>query len=150
MATIQLPLDFKEFLQLLNDHRVEYLLVGGYAVAYYGYPRATGDIDFWLAVNPDNATKIVDVLNAFGFGATGVTSDVFLQSNKVIQMGVPPMRIDLFTTLSGVTFAECFVRRIVDTIDGVLVNLINLDDLKVNKLASGRLKDLNDLSQFNP
>lgn len=148
MATIQLPLDFKEFLQLLNDRQVEYLLVGGYAVAYYGYPRATGDIDFWLAVEPTNAIRVVAVLDMFGFGSSGVTSDVFLQDNKIIQMGVPPMRIDLFTTLSGVTFAECFSRRVQDVIDGVTVNIISLDDLKVNKQASGRLKDLNDLTQL--
>ena len=84
----------------------------------------------------------------FGFGSSGVTSDVFLQDNKIIQMGVPPMRIDLFTTLSGVTFAEYFSRRVQDVIDGVTVNIISLDDLKVNKQASGRLKDLNDLTQL--
>jgi hypothetical protein len=148
MATIQLPLDFKEFLQLLNDQQVEYLLVGGYAVAYYGYPRATGDIDFWLAIDPNNAARIVAVLNAFGFGGSSVTPDVFLQDNKIIQMGVPPMRIDLFTTLSGVTFADCFARRVQDVIDGMAVNIISLADLKANKQASGRLKDLNDLSQL--
>lgn len=148
MATIQLPPDFKEFLQLLNDQQVEYLLVGGYAVAYYGYPRATGDIDFWLAVDGSNAVRVVAVLDAFGFGSSGVTPDVFLQGNKIIQMGVPPMRIDLFTTLSGVTFSECFARRVRDVIDGVQINIISLGDLKANKQASGRLKDLNDLSQL--
>jgi len=148
MATIQLPLDFKEFLQLLNDQQVEYLLVGGYAVAYYGYPRATGDIDFWLAVEPINAARVVAVLNTFGFGSSGVTPDIFLQDNKIIQMGVPPMRIDLFTTLSGVTFVDCFARRVQDVIDGVTVNIISLADLKTNKQASGRLKDLNDLAQL--
>jgi len=79
---IHLLSDFKEFLQLLNDHHFEYLLVGGYAVGYYGYPRATGDIDFWLAVHPDNAAKIVDVLNAFGFGAAGATTDLFCNTIK--------------------------------------------------------------------
>jgi predicted nucleotidyltransferase len=148
MATIQLPLDFKEFLQLLNDRQVEYLLVGGYAVAYYGYPRATGDIDFWLAIDPANAVRVVHVLNDFGFGSSDITPDTFLQINKIIQMGVPPIRIDLFTTLSGVTFVDCFSRRVQDVIDGVLVNIISLNDLKANKQASGRLKDLNDLSQL--
>lgn len=116
---MQLPPDFKEFLQLLNDQQVEYLLVGGYAVAYYGYPRATGDIDFWLAVEPVNATRLVAVLDTFGFGSSAITPDVFLQDNKIVQMGVPPMRIDLFTTLSGVSFADCFTRRVQDVIDGV-------------------------------
>lgn len=148
MATIHLPPDFKEFLQLLNDQQVEYLLVGGYAVAYYGYPRATGNIDFWLAVAPINAARVIAVLDAFGFGSSDITPDVFLQDNKIIQMGVPPMRIDLFTTLSGVAFAACFGRRVRDDIDGVAVNIISLDDLKANKQASGRLKDLNDLAQL--
>lgn len=116
---MQLSPDFKEFLQLLNDQQVEYLLVGGYAVAYYGYPRATGDIDFWLAVEPVNATRLVAVLDTFGFGSSAITPDVFLQDNKIVQMGVPPMRIDLFTTLSGVSFADCFTRRAQDVIDGV-------------------------------
>ncbi|PDV97901.1 nucleotidyltransferase [Candidatus Chloroploca asiatica] len=148
MVTLQLPPDFKEFLQLLNDNEVEYLLVGGYAVAYYGYPRATGDIDFWLAVDPNNAARMVAVLDAFGFGSSGTTPDVFLQDDNIVQMGVPPMRIDLFTTLSGVTFADCFARRVQDVIDGIAVNIISLEDLKANKQASGRLKDLNDLSQL--
>ncbi|MBP1467367.1 nucleotidyltransferase [Candidatus Chloroploca sp. M-50] len=148
MVTLQLPPDFKEFLQLLNDNEVKYLLVGGYAVAYYGYPRATGDIDFWLAVDPNNAARMVAVLDAFGFGSSGTTPDVFLQDDNIVQMGVPPMRIDLFTTLSGVTFADCFARRVQDVIDGIAVNIISLEDLKANKQASGRLKDLNDLSQL--
>ena len=121
MATIQLPADFKEFLQLLNAHHVEYLLIGGYAVAYYGYPRATGDIDFWLAIDHTNAANVVAVLHAFGFAGSGVNADAFLQANKIIQMGVPPMRIDLFTTLSGVTFDACYARRVQDAIDGVPV-----------------------------
>jgi hypothetical protein len=87
-------------------------------------------------------------LNKFGFGSSGVTPETFLQENKIIQMGVPPMRIDLFTTLSGVTFDECYARRVQDVIDGVAVNIINLADLRVNKQASGRLKDLNDLAQL--
>jgi hypothetical protein len=148
MATIQLPSDFKELLQLLNNHAVEYLLVGGYAVAYYGYPRATGDIDFWLALSSENAARVVTVLDAFGFGATGVTTELFLQPDKIVQMGVPPMRIDLLTTLSGVTFADCYARRITDEIDGVVIQIISLADLKRNKQASGRLKDLNDLVEL--
>lgn len=88
------------------------------------------------------------VLSAFGFGGSDVTPATFLQENKIIQMGVPPMRIDLFTTLSGVTFTDCFARRNQDVVDGVPVNIISLADLKLNKQASGRLKDLNDLSQL--
>ena len=119
MATIQLPLDFKEFLKLLNAHRVEYLLVGGYAVGYYGYPRATADLDLWIACHSENAEKLVAVLGKFGFGIAQLSADIFLQENKIIRMGVPPMRIELLTTLSGVRFEACYSERVIDIIDGV-------------------------------
>ena len=119
MATIQLPLDFKEFLKLLNAHRVEYLLVGGYAVSYYGYPRATADLDLWIACHSENAEKLVAVLGKFGFGIAQLSADIFLQENKIIRMGVPPMRIELLTTLSGVRFEACYSERVIDIIDGV-------------------------------
>ena len=119
MATIRLPLDFKEFLKLLNAHRVEYLLVGGYAVGYYGYPRATADLDLWIACHRENAEKLVAVLGKFGFGIAQLSADIFLQENKIIRMGVPPMRIELLTTLSGVRFEACYSERVIDIIDGV-------------------------------
>jgi len=148
MAMILLPPDFKEFLQLLNDHEVDYLLIGGYAVGYHGYPRATGDMDIWIAIHPDNAEKLVTVLAAFGFGAAGIAADLFLQPNNVIRMGNPPLRLEILTTISGVEFADAYAQRVTDIIDGVLVNIINLSQLKANKRASGRLKDLSDLENL--
>lgn len=148
MATIQLPADFKEFLQLLNEHSVEYLLIGGYAVGYYGYPRATVDMDIWIAINPVNAAQVVATLKTFGFDLPELSEDLFLQENQVIRMGVPPMRLELLTSISGVEFETCFAERVVDEIDGVMVNLISLAHLKQNKLASGRHKDLNDLEHL--
>ena len=145
MATIQLPPDFKEFLKLLNSYRVEYLLVGGYAVGYHGYPRATGDMDLWVAVRQNNAEKLVVVLREFGLNAPQLSADIFLQEDQIIRMGVPPMRIELLTTISGVDFDSCYSERIVDVIDSVEVNIINLKHLKQNKQASGRYKDLDDL-----
>ena len=145
MAMIQLPPDFKEFLKLLNSHRVEYLLVGGYAVGYHGYPRATGDMDLWVAVRQNNAEKLVVVLREFGLNAPQLSADIFLQENQIIRMGVPPMRIELLTTISGVDFDSCYSERIVDVIDSVEVHIINLKHLKQNKQASGRYKDLDDL-----
>ena len=142
---IQLPPDFKEFLRLLNSHRVEYLLVGGYAVGYHGYPRATGDMDLWVAVRQNNAEKLVVVLREFGLNAPQLSADIFLQENQIIRMGVPPMRIELLTTISGVDFDSCYSERIVDVIDNVEVHIINLQHLKQNKQASGRYKDLDDL-----
>ena len=142
---IQLPSDFKEFLKLLNSHRVEYLLIGGYAVGYHGYPRATGDMDLWVAIRQNNAEKLVAVLREFGLDAPQLSVDVFLQENQIIRMGVPPMRIELLTTISGVDFDSCYSERIVDVIDNVEVHIINLEHLKQNKQASGRYKDLDDL-----
>lgn len=142
---IQLPSDFKEFLKLLNSHRVEYLLIGGYAVGYHGYPRATGDMDLWVAIRQNNAEKLVVALREFGLNAPQLSADIFLQENQIIRMGVPPMRIELLTTISGVDFDSCYSERIVDVIDSVEVHIINLEHLKQNKQASGRYKDLDDL-----
>src|SRR5437762_5831013 len=119
MATIQLPPDFKEFLRLLNSRQVEYLLVGGYAVSYHGYPRATGDMDVWIARDRQNAERIVAALREFGFDSPELSGEVFLQAERVIRMGLPPFRIEVLTTISGVNFAECYAERIVDVIDGV-------------------------------
>lgn len=149
MGTSLLPSDFKDFLRLLNSKRVEYLLIGGYAVGYFGYSRATADIDIWIAINPDNARKVAEaIFEFFGFQMEGATSELFLQENKVARMGVPPFRIEVLTSISGVRFEECYAGRVVDILDGVEVNLISLADLKTNKQASGRLKDLNDLEHL--
>jgi hypothetical protein len=148
MATIHLPADFREFLRLLNAHRVEYLLIGGYAVGYYGYPRATADMDVWVAVDPANADKIVVALNEFGFDLPDLSAELFLRPWQIIRLGVPPVRIEIATTISGVDFAECYAARVEDTLDGVPVNLISLKDLKRNKQASGRHQDLADLEHL--
>jgi hypothetical protein len=147
MATILLPSDFKEFLRLLNSHGVEYLLIGGYAVNYYGYPRATADIDIWISTAAANAARVAETLREFGF--TQATAETFVEPDTVVRMGVPPMRIEILTSVSGLTFTDCFPRRQVVEIAGVPVNLIDLGDLKDNKRASGRLKDLADLEQLS-
>ncbi len=145
---ISLPLDFKEFLKLLNDNDVEYLLIGGYAVAYYGYPRATNDIDVWIAVNPSNAERVVNALREFGFDTPDLSPTLFSTTNRIIRMGMPPMRIEISTGISGVDFEECYAARRMDVLDGVGVPIISLHHLKVNKRASGRHKDLNDLENL--
>ena len=145
---IQLPSDFKEFLQLLNSEKVEYLLIGGYAVGCYGYPRPTGDIDIWVASTPQNAARIVAALRAFGFTVAALSEDLFLQPDQIIRMGIPPLRIEILTSISGVGFAECYANKTQVLLDGVDVSLIGLADLKKNKTASGRLKDLNDLENI--
>ncbi len=148
MATIRLPSDFKEFLGLLNSEKIEYLLVGGYAVGHYGYPRATGDLDVWVAIGPANTDGMRRVLEKFGFRGRGVSADILLEKGKVLRMGVPPLRIDLVTTASGVQFAECYARRTVANIDGVDVNVVSREDLIVNKRACGRAKDLDDVEHL--
>ena len=146
---LQLPPDFKEFLKLLRDHDVRYLMIGGYAVGYHGYPRATEDLDIWVAVHPDNAQKIVSVLKVFGFDDPALTPELFLQTPKIVRMGFPPMRLEITTSISGVDFDECYQKRIVDTLDGTEVNLIDLEHLKKNKKASGRAKDIADLENLS-
>lgn len=145
---MKLPSDFKEFLKLLNAHKVEYLLIGGYAVGYYGYPRATADIDIWIAMNPANAEKVVTVLKKFGFNDPGLSPEVFLKEKQIIRMGVPPVRIELATTISGVDFDECYTRRLTVELDGVKANIISLSHLKANKKASGRHQDIADLEHL--
>lgn len=145
---IELPSDFKEFLKLLNEHEVEYLLIGGYAVAYHGYPRATNDIDFWIAINPENAARVVAVLQDFGFNTTDLSPTLFLKEKSIVRMGVEPVKIEVTTGIDGVNFDECYADRIVDELDGIKVNLISLHHLKTNKKASGRNKDLADLENL--
>jgi len=147
MATIQLPPDFKDFLRLLNSHNVRYLLIGGYAVNYHGYPRATGDIDVWIDREPVNAGRVADALREFGF--LQATPELFTVPGNVVRMGMPPLRIEVLTSISGVDFSACFRNRIVAGMDGVPVSLIGVDDLKANKRASGRLKDLADLEELD-
>ena len=148
MTTIRLPTDFKEFLKLLNSHQVKYLLIGGYAVSYHGYPRTTADMDIWIAIQKENAEKLMAVLREFGFDTPELAADLFLRQNQIIRMGNPPMRIELLTTISGVRFEECYSDRTIDVIDDVEVQIIGLEHLKLNKQASGRQKDLDDLEHL--
>jgi hypothetical protein len=143
-----LPPDFKEFLALLDSERIDYLLVGGYAVSYHGYPRPTGDLDIWVAMEPANAAKLVIALGKFGFGAAGASAATFLTPGQVVRMGVPPVRIEILSSVSGVDFAACRSRGITATIDGIPVRLISRTDLIANKRAAGRDKDLNDVKHL--
>jgi predicted nucleotidyltransferase len=148
MAKPRFPADLREFLKLLNSARVEYLIIGGYAVAYYGYPRATGDLDVWVAVSDTNARKLVRSLKDFGFDLPNLKPEIFLEKDRIIRFGEPPLRIEILTSISGVSFDDCFSRRARVRLDGLRVNLISLEDLKKNKVASGRPKDLDDLTEL--
>lgn len=147
MATMKIHRDFKEFLRLLNENNVRYLLIGGYAVGYYGYPRPTGDMDIWVGVDEENAEKTVKALNEFGFSSPELKK-LLLKKFQIIRMGVPPFRLEVSTYIDGVDFDECFAGREIVDLDGVPTNLISLKHLKINKKASGRHKDLNDLENL--
>lgn len=140
--------DFKEFLRLLNSHQVEYLLVGGYAVSIHGYPRYTGDIDFWIAVSEDNAQKVVQVLQEFGFDVPSLSKDLFLDKSRMTRLGREPVKIEILNSISGLDFSSSKENAISIEIDGISIPVISLSDLRENKLASGRAKDLADLENL--
>ncbi|OGO29846.1 MAG: hypothetical protein A2Z16_13190 [Chloroflexi bacterium RBG_16_54_18] len=140
--------DFKEFIQSLNNNQVHYLIVGGYAVAFHGHPRYTKDIDIWIELEKENASKIIKALDQFGFGSLGLKEEDFLIEDQIIQLGYPPNRIDLLTSLSGIDFKICYVLRVQVEVEGVIVNFIDLESLKKNKQASGRHQDLADLENL--
>jgi hypothetical protein len=141
--------DFKEFAELLNAKGVDYLVVGGYALAAHGHPRYTGDIDFWVRATPDNITRLLRSLDDFGFGSLGLTASDF-STDTVVQLDPPPRCIDLLTAIDGVSFEDCFARREQVELAGVPLNIIGLADFKTNKRATGRLKDLADLESLDP
>ncbi|MDZ4199939.1 MAG: nucleotidyltransferase [Kiritimatiellia bacterium] len=143
-----LPGDFKEFLKLLNEAEIQYLMIGGYAVGYHGYPRATADMDIWVAISPDNASKLVHVFRQFGMQDAKLSPALFQERGKIIRMGVPPMRIEVLTDIDGVAFDDCYAARITTEIDGQMVQLISLEHLRMNKKAAGRHKDMDDLEHL--
>ena len=140
--------DFKEFIELLNTHKVRYLVVGGYAVAFHGHPRYTKDIDLWIQRTRSNADKLLRVLHAFGFGALDLTADDFLRPGYTIQLGYPPNRIDLITSLEGVDFDICYRQKVDDLIDEVCIHFIDIEHLKINKRLVGRHQDLADIENL--
>jgi aminoglycoside-2''-adenylyltransferase len=148
MAIPALARDFKEFLKLLSSNGVEYLLIGGYAVGIYGHIRATNDLDIWVKVSPENAASICRALREFGFAGAGLTSDMFLARNNVVRIGMPPIRIEILTSISGVEFEICYIEKEMIQIEEIVVPVISLARLRENKSVSGRAKDLADLESL--
>jgi len=144
----KLQSDLREFIVLLNSHDVEYLIVGGHAVAFHGHPRYTGDIDFLIRSNPANAQQVLSALRAFGFGSMDIAERDLLQTGQIIQLGYPPNRIDILTSISGVNFDSAWESRVETVMDDLPVHLIGWDDLLRNKRASGRQKDLADIEKL--
>jgi hypothetical protein len=140
--------DYKEFIESLNANQVHYLIVGGYALAVHGHPRYTKDLDVWVECSRENARALLRALAQFGMGSLGLAEGDFLVPDQVVQLGYPPVRIDILLSASGVEFEDCFTRRMIVPLDGVDVNFIDLEGFKKNKRASGRLQDLADLENL--
>lgn len=140
--------DFREFVACANSRDVRFLIVGGYAVAYHGHPRYTKDLDVWIQSTVENANRLLDALSEFGFDSLDLRAEDFLEPNQVIQLGRPPLRIDLLTSLSGLEFDECYPSRETTDVDGIAFPFIGRADLKTNKRATGRHQDLADLEEL--
>ena len=140
--------DFKEFIELLNKHNVLYIVIGGYALALHGHPRYTKDIDIWIDVDAENAQKMITVIQEFGFSSVGLKESDFLESGNVIQLGLPPNRIDILTSADGVDFTECFANILNIEIDNIYINFIDINNLIKNKKNTGRLQDLADVEKL--
>ena len=134
---------------MLNDNQVKYLVIGGYAVAIHGHPRYTKDIDIWIEMSLENSQQLIKALTKFGMGSLGLSVEDFQSPDTIIQLGYPPSRIDLITTPDGINFATCYQNKIEVEVDDVIVNFIDLENLKKNKQASGRLQDLANLENLS-
>ena len=146
---MEIQKDFKELLELFNAHKVEYLIVGGYALAFHGAPRFTGDIDLLIKADGENAKRILAALKEFGFGSLELTEDDFILPNKVIQLGLPPVRIDVMTSISGVSWEKAAVDRVQGNYGDIIVPFISKQDFITNKKTLGRNKDLADIEALN-
>ena len=148
MDKIELSPTFASFLKCLNDQQVEYLLVGGYAVNLHGYIRTTNDMDVWIAINQTNPQKIIRALDAFGFDVDRLNEEIFTNERSIVRFGDEPLKIEVVTTIGGVEFTDCYRRAETASLAGIDVPLISLKDLRINKAASGRPKDLVDLEHL--
>ena len=142
----QLPEDFKDFIKFLNEYKVRYLLVGGWAVGIYGNPRATKDIDFLIATDDENIQNLLKVLKKFGTPI--VEKSVFQEQGNVFRMGCSPIQIDIINVASGINFEDCYKKRNIIKTDEIDISVISKEDLIKNKRASGRHRDLADIESF--
>jgi hypothetical protein len=142
---MQVQRDFKELLVLLNEHKVEYMIVGGYALAFHGAPRFTGDMDIFVHPEPANAQRVMAALKEFGFGAVGLNPKDFEYPEKTVQLGFPPVRVDIITSLTGVSWEEASAARAKGKYGDVQVHYIGRAQFIANKRAVGRKKDIADL-----
>ncbi len=147
MAMIRIPRDFREFLKLLDAHSARFLLIGGYAVNAFGYVRNTVDMDVWIAVDAANQKRVLEAIRDFAF--PGAPDDLLIEDDAMVRMGQPPLRIEVLKKISGVEFEDCWPRRVTIEDDDLKIPTISLADLKRNKMASGRKKDLLDVDELS-
>jgi len=145
---LELPNDFREFLELLNANGVRYLLIGGFAVGFYGYPRTTNDIDIFIASDEENAQRLIKALADFAFPHDTLSTEIFTEPNSLVKLGIAPVKIEILNFASGLEFEKAYENRIIGEFEGVEVSMVGLDDLKTNKEVSGRYKDLDDLEHL--
>lgn len=137
--------NFADFLKSLNAQCVEYLVVGGYAVGYHGFVRATGDLDVFVRPSAENAERLLAAFKDFGLDVPELTAAVFMEPGRIVRIGVPPVRLEVMNAISGVSFDDCFGQRIEESIAGLRICFIDRESLLVNKRAAGRPKDLADI-----
>lgn len=137
--------DFRDLLALFNAHKVDYIIVGAHALAYHGAPRYTGDMDIFVRPDPNNARRILSALNEFGFGSLDVTVEDLALPDKVVQLGITPVRVDIMTSITGVSWEDAKAGRVSGTYGGLKVYYIGKKEFVLNKRAIGRKKDLADL-----
>ncbi len=140
--------DFEDFIKLLNKYKVAYMVVGGYALAFHGKPRYTGDMDIWIDISDENATKMLKVIHEFGFASLKLKKKDFLKPAYTTQIGYPPLRIDILNEIDGVDFKEAFANMQKIDADGLIINYIGLNDLIKNKQTTGRPKDVSDVQEL--
>lgn len=146
---MKIPNDLRAFVELLNAAGAKYLVVGGYAVAFHGHPRFTGDIDLFIEPSADNSRVLSTVLDDFGFGELNIGSADFVREDMILQLGLPPNRIDIMTSIDGVSFSQAWPKRVSAVIDGLEMVFISRELLIQNKLASGRAKDVADAEELS-
>jgi hypothetical protein len=142
---MEVPKDFRDLLALFNENRVEYVIVGAYALGFHGVPRYTGDMDVLVRPDASNAKTIMAALDQFGFGSVGLRPEDFESPDKIVQLGLPPVRIDIITSITGVSWEDAWAGRVEGRFGDVLTQYIGRNELILNKKALGRKKDLADL-----
>ena len=140
--------DFKDFVRLLTENKVEYLIVGGYAVGIHGYPRYTGDLDIWINSTTENAKSVLKCVEDFGFASYRLSVSDFTKPGNIIQLGYPPVRIDIINLVDGVNFAECYKNKKDVTADDITLYFIGYDDLLKNKKKTSRPRDIDDIENL--